>query len=341
MSELPLPHERENVFGRADDERRLRAALAGGTLSNGWLIVGQKGAGKATLAYRLARAMLDPAALVDAETLQVPASARVFRLVAGRAHPDLFVAEREVDEKTGRQATEISVDTIRRLNAFLGRTAAGGGWRVAIVDSADDLNRNAANALLKSLEEPPQRTAILLVANAPGRLLATIRSRCRRIQLRPAAHEDVLALLGAELGCKGEEAARIAAASKGLPGYALTLAAGEGGEAASAAATFLQASAGGEDVSRLAGSLASRQAEKKREVFERIILDAISAAACAAASGRPVHGGLEGIAPDRLLAAHEAVERLFGRAEAVNLDHAQTLMAASRLIAAAARGRAA
>lgn len=341
MSELPLPHERENVVGRAEDERRLRAALAGGVMSNGWLITGQKGAGKATLAFRLARAMLDPAALVDAETLQVPASARVFRLVAGRAHPDLFVAEREVDEKTGRQATEISVDTIRRLNAFLSRTAAGGGWRVAIVDTADDLNRNAANALLKSLEEPPPRTAILLVANAPGRLLATIRSRCRRIVLRPVARADVLALLEAELECRGDAAARIAAVAKGLPGYALTLAAGEGGEAAAAAATFLQASAGGEDVGRLAASLAGRQADAKREVFERILLDSISAAALAAAAGEAVHGGLEGVAPHQLLAAHEAIRTLFARADAVNLDHAQTLMAASRLIAAAAQGRAA
>lgn len=341
MSDLPLPHQRETVVGWADDERRLWAGLAGGVLSNGWLITGQKGAGKATLAYRLARAMLDPAALADADTLQIPANARVFRLVAARAHPDLFVAEREVDEKTGRQATEISVDTIRKLNAFLARTAAGGGWRVAIVDAADDLNRNAANALLKSLEEPPPRTAILLVANAPGRLLATIRSRCRRIPLRPLPSADVLSLLDAELGCRGDEAARIAAASKGLPGYALTLAAGDGGEAAGAAATFLQASAGGEDVSRLAGALASRQAEKKREVFERIVLDAISAAARATTCGQPVHSGLEGIAPDQLIAAHEAIGRLFERADAVNLDHAQTLMAASRLIAAAARGRAA
>lgn len=340
MSDLPLPHERENVVGRAEEERRLRAALNEGALSNGWLITGQKGAGKATLAYRLARAMLDPSALSDANSLQTPASARVFRLVAARAHPDLFVAERLYDEKTQRLATEISVETIRKLNAFLSRTAAG-AWRVAIVDSADDLNRNAANALLKSLEEPPPRTAILLTANAPGRLLATIRSRCRRIALRPIPIREVDELLRGELACDGEEAARIAAASKGLPGYALSLAVGDGGEAAAAAAMFLQAAAGGEDVSRIAASLSGRQAENKRRVFERIVLESICAAARAAALGEPVHRGLEGIAPVQLVGAHQAIRTLFTRADAVNLDRTQTLLAASRLIAAAAHGRAA
>lgn len=341
MSELPPPHERETVIGRADDERALRAMLGEGKLSNGWLIAGPKGAGKATLAYRLARALLDPGALADEDSLQIPATARVFRLIAARAHPDLFVAAREYDEKTERYATEISVDTIRKLNSFMHRTAAGGGWRAAIVDCADELNRNAANALLKSLEEPPPKTAILLVANAPGRLLATIRSRCRRIVLRPLPDTDIINLLSSELGSKSEDAVRLAAVAKGLPGYALTLAAGEGAEAVAAAQAFLRAAAGGEDVGRLAASLAGRQADAKREIFERIVLDAIGAAARAGAAGAPVHGALEGLAPGPLLDAHQAIRTLFERADAVNLDRAQVLMAASRILGAAARGRAA
>ena len=339
MSELPAPHEREFIVGRAEEEARLRASLASGALSNGWLITGAKGAGKATLAYRLARALLEPEALSEPASLQVPKEARVFRFIAGRAHPDLFVAEREYDEKNERYATEISVETIRKLNAFLNRTASAGGWRVAIVDSADDLNRNAANALLKSLEEPPPKTAILLVANAPGRLLATIRSRCRRIDLRPVPPTDIMKLLESELGLAGEEAARLAEAAKGLPGLALSLAAGEGADAVTAASAFLGAARAGDDVGKLASALSGRQASEKWDVFQRIVLESLSDAARAAACGDET--GLASLGAPTLLDAHQSISALFNRGEAVNADRAQMLAAAARIIRAASRGKAA
>ncbi|MEQ1929656.1 MAG: AAA family ATPase, partial [Parvularculaceae bacterium] len=213
--ELTPPHERERTVGRAEIEADLRSALEAGRLSNGWMVAGPKGAGKATLAYRLARGILDPGGLASEGGLFMDPKARTFRLVAARGHPDLFVAEKSFDDKNERYATEITVETIRELSSFLSKTAAFGGWRVAIVDAADELNRNAANALLKSLEEPPQRTLVLLVANEPGRLLPTIRSRCRRIDLKPLPDAEIASLLSAEAGLDPAGAAAIASVSTG------------------------------------------------------------------------------------------------------------------------------
>ena len=111
-------------------------------------------------------------------------SGRARRSAAG-AHPGLLVLKRGVNPKTGKLMTVLSVDEIRRLAGFFGMTSGAGGWRVAIVDTADDMNDNAANALLKMLEEPPGRAMLLLLSNTPGRLLPTIRSRCQRLDLRP------------------------------------------------------------------------------------------------------------------------------------------------------------
>ena len=152
----------------------LEAAARRGALTNGWLIAGGRAPAKRRSAFRLARLLLAGDDAAKAKTL-----------IAANAHPDLFVAERLYDEKTERLASEISVETIRRLTQFLTRTPSLGDWRVAIVDTADALNRNAANALLKALEEPPPRTTLFLLSVAPGRLLATIRSRCRKVSLPP------------------------------------------------------------------------------------------------------------------------------------------------------------
>lgn len=341
MTDLPQPHERETAIGFEALETRLREQLAAGAMANGWLLAGPKGAGKATLAYRLARAILDPGALKDPASLEVDANARVFRLIAGRAHPDLFVAERAYDEKKDTYASEISVDIIRKLNSFMNRTAAGGGWRVAIVDCADDMNRNAANALLKSLEEPPAKTAILLVAHAPGRLLATIRSRCRRIEVRPAPLEAVAALVEAETGLGKRDALGVAAAAHGLPGYALSLAAGEGAEAVGAAEKFIRLAAAGDDVSALAAKFAGRQGAALFEPFARIVLDEISAAARASAAGEAPNKALANAHPLALTGAHGEISALFARGDAVNVDRAQMLFAAARILRTALTAEAA
>ncbi|MBI3703781.1 MAG: DNA polymerase III subunit delta', partial [Rhizobiales bacterium] len=168
------------------------------------------GIGKATLAYRLSRFVLahpDPKAplVQKATSLAVAADNPVARRIAAQAQGDLLVLERTINEQTGKLYTVIRVDDVRRTAAFFGSTAGEGGWRIAIVDAVDDLQREGANALLKVLEEPPQRTLLLLISHAPGRELPTIRSRCRRLLLRPLEAADVARAIAASTGRAADE----------------------------------------------------------------------------------------------------------------------------------------
>jgi DNA polymerase-3 subunit delta' len=195
----PAPRENPNFVGHSAAEQTLLRAWQSNRLHHAWLISGPRGVGKATLAFRFARHVLagaDQGLFAEAaSTLAMAPESPIFRQVAKGSHPDLLTIERGYDEKRDRVRTEIVVDDVRELGAFLHLKAAAGGWRVVVVDCADDLNPNAANALLKLLEEPPAKALLLLVSHAPGRLLPTIRSRCRRLTLGPLADEAMDALL--------------------------------------------------------------------------------------------------------------------------------------------------
>jgi DNA polymerase-3 subunit delta' len=211
------PRETSVLFGHADAELTLLDAYRSGRVPHAWLIGGPSRIGKSTLAYRMARFVLahpEPAAptVRKATSLTVPADHPVARRIAGQAHSDLLAIHRVVNEKTGKLFTEIRVDDVRRSVAFFGSTAGEGGWRVAIVDPIEDLNRNGENALLKVLEEPPPRALLLLVSHAPGRVLPTIRSRCRTLLLRPLEAPDVARATAAALGEKEPSAETQAAA---------------------------------------------------------------------------------------------------------------------------------
>jgi DNA polymerase-3 subunit delta' len=217
--EVEPPHPRETTafFGHAAAERALLDAYRGGRIPHAWLIGGPPGIGKATLAYRMARFVLahpDPAApaVQNAASLAVEPEHPAARRMAARAHGGLLVLERTENE-SGALRTVITVDEVRRTIGFFGRTAAEGGWRICVVDSADELQYpQGSNALLKILEEPPPRALLLLVSHAPGRLLPTIRSRCRQLALRPLAPEEI---------------ARAAAAADGRVARAVQLLAGD------------------------------------------------------------------------------------------------------------------
>jgi len=207
---IPSPRETNVLFGHADAERVLLDSYKSGRMAHAWLIGGEPGIGKATLAYRLARFALahpDPRAaeVQRATSLAVHPEHPVARRVTAQAQGGLLTLERVINEKTGKLFTEIRVEDIRRIVPFFGATAAEGNWRIAIVDAIDELNRFGANALLKVLEEPPERSFLLLVSHAPGRVLPTIRSRCRRLLLRPLETADVARAVAAATGRNADE----------------------------------------------------------------------------------------------------------------------------------------
>ena len=227
---IVTPRQTLGLFGQADAEQTLLAAYKSGRMAHAWLIGGPPGIGKATLAFRLARFVLahpDPAAkdVQSATSLAVDADNPVARRIAAQAQGDLLVLERAVNEQTGKLYTVIRVDDVRRSVGFFGSTAGEGGWRIAIVDAVDDLQREGANALLKILEEPPARTLLLLISHAPGRELPTIRSRCRRLLLRPLDTEDVVRAVAAATGRSADDAEvrEAAAAAAGSVSRALGL----------------------------------------------------------------------------------------------------------------------
>jgi DNA polymerase-3 subunit delta' len=190
------PEEQPSWFGSAVAEATLLDAYRSGRMHHAWLIGGPKGIGKATLAFRFARFVLahpDPlsAEATAATDLSVAPNHPAFRKVANRAHPNLLVLERPYDEQNKRFKTELTVPEIRKTVSFFGSTSGEDGWRIAVVDPADDMNASSANALLKVLEEPPSRSLFLIVSHAPGRALATIRSRCRRLDPQPLTPEAI------------------------------------------------------------------------------------------------------------------------------------------------------
>ena len=224
------PRETTALFGHREAEQTLLTAYRSGRIPHAWLIGGAQGMGKATLAYRIARFVLghpDPSArsVQDATSLYVDEDHPVARQVAGGSHGGLLTLERTVNEKGAMRAV-ITVDESRETIGFFGSTAASvGGWRVCVVDTVDELNANASNALLKILEEPPDRSLFLLVSHAPARVLATIQSRCRKLPLRPLESTDVVRAVAEAAGRDRSDPAlrEAASAAEGSVSRALTL----------------------------------------------------------------------------------------------------------------------
>jgi DNA polymerase-3 subunit delta' len=227
------PRETNALFGHREAETALLKAYQSGRIPHAWLIGGPAGIGKATLAYRMARFVLahrDPQMpeVQRAATLSVDPSDPVARQIAAESHGGLLTLERTLNDK-GVMRTVITVDETRETISFFGSTAAVDGWRVCIVDTVDELNPNAANALLKILEEPPQRSLFLLVSHAPARVLPTILSRCRKLLLRALSTNEVIRAASEAANLGGDDPALIAAAeaAEGSVARALTLLGGD------------------------------------------------------------------------------------------------------------------
>ena len=221
------PRTNPNLFGHDAAEATLLDAIQGGRMHHAWLMIGPEGVGKATLAYRFARRLL--AGRPNEPSLALPVTHPVFRRVAAGSHADLMTVERGINEKTKRMRMQIPVEDVRKINGFMSLTPAEGGWRVVIVDGADEMNQASANALLKILEEPPAKAILLLTCAAPGRLPATIRSRCRRLRLNPLDDAAMARVMDdIATGLDPNEKGRLITLAEGSPGRALILAEDEG-----------------------------------------------------------------------------------------------------------------
>ena len=326
------PRETFALEGQEAALGRVARALRGARPPGAWLITGAPGTGKATLAYRIARYLLAYGATdAGAEDLSVPEDHPAARQVVAQSHPGLLVLKRAMNPRTGKLMTVLSVDEIRRLANFFGMTSGAGGWRVAIVDTADDMNDNAANALLKMLEEPPANAMLLLLSNTPGRLLPTIRSRCQRLELRPLDDRTVEKMLARELPEMGvAERASLARVAGGSIGAALTLATGEGAVLAQEADRLIEQAREpdllalltlGEKLFRIRDGL-----EQFGEFLTQSLSDRIRAKA---------RGGGAGL--ERWVALLGRMEQNFARAAALNLEPRQVILGTARDLSRVAR----
>lgn len=356
MSGPPPPRANPHLTGHAAAEAALARAFASGKLPHAWLISGPRGVGKATLAWRFARCVLargGQGAPPAGEGLSLDPAHPVFRRVASGGHADVATVERTADPRRNpdRVRTWIVVENARKLRDFFALAPAEGGWRVAVIDAADEMNRNAANAVLKIVEEPPARALLLLVAHVPGLVPATLRSRCRRLALSPLAEADVAAFLAsARPELDAADRAALAALADGAPGAALTLA-DSGGLGIYRELTRLIAAAPGIDllaVHAFADRLARRGAEPSFRIAMRLLARWFARLAAAGARGGPPAGALpeEEDAARRLLdaaglerwaALWEKTQDLAGRADLVNLDRKQVVLSLFMSLQAAAR----
>lgn len=303
------------VFGHELARQEFFAALDADRMHHGWLLRGPRGVGKARLALRFAMKLLgDPS---DFSASPDPALTKLF--LAG-SHPDLRVIRRPIDDK-GKQKSEIPVDSVRELSQFFSLRPALGGWRVAIIDAVDEMNRFGANAVLKTLEEPPAKAVLFLLSHGEQALLPTVRSRCRVLRCGPLTERDELAVL-AQAGHTGAKAQSVASLAPGRPGRAIELLQGDGEAAGSAIDSLLRSETVEASSLQRALSQASRSdgalaisLEHLRNYLQR----------------RALREGDPALAGDWADAAL-AVARISAEASALNQDRAQTVAAALQAV---------
>lgn len=349
MTEPPEPRSNPDLVGHDAAERAFLDAWNSGRLAHAWLLTGPKGIGKATLAYRIARFVLagggEGGGLFGGppDSLALSVDHPVFKRVAAAGHGDLKVVERGLGDEKKKARTEIVIDDVRGIGGFMSLTPAEGGWRVVIIDAADEMNRNAANAVLKVLEEPPRNALMLLVCHSPGRLLPTIRSRCRRLALNPLAEDSVGRLLADfRPDLPQADVLALARLGEGSIGKALALAA-EGGLDLYRDLLGLLGGLPRLDVPAL-HAFGDRVARADQDAAWRTVTELMGwwLARLVRAGGRRGAGMAEVVAGEaalmeRLLSAAsleqwlelwEKVTALFARTDAVNLDRKQAILTA-------------
>jgi len=328
------PRENSRLFGHIGAETALLDAVNAGRLHHSLLVTGPKGIGKATLGYRLARHLLKPDEAdglfgppEPATNFDLPEDDPTFRQVAAGGHPSLKVLERQKNPETGKIPRDITVADIRGLSDFYRMTSADGNWRVAIIDAADDMNANAANALLKILEEPPERSVILLLSHAPGRLLPTIRSRCHTVALSSLSSEDLRdALAAQQLFPTEEDLPLLLELSEGSVGVAASILQIDGLSLYRELESILAkpGNALNKEIDAFSDRLAKNGQDEQYEMFADFFERALSRKVLAAArtGDLPTPGG----ELDRWLEVWEKVRTLFAQAKGLGLDRKHTIL---------------
>ncbi|MFB9150623.1 DNA polymerase III subunit delta' [Roseovarius ramblicola] len=295
---VPHPRATRHLMGQGAAEAAFLDAHATGRLHHAWMLTGPRGVGKATLAWRIARFLLTHqeatadglfGAPLPPESLDVDPDHPVARRILALSEPGLFLLRRGPNDKGDRLAQDIRVAQVRKMSNFFALSSADGGRRVVIVDAADELNTQAANALLKMLEEPPARTVMLLVAHQPSGLLPTIRSRCRMLRLGPLGPADMARALDQAGIAPGTDPAVLAELSAGSVGAAVRLVTLEG------AALYAEIVALMEGLPRpdrarairLAETVAQRGAEARRDLLFTLIELFLARLARTGATGVP------------------------------------------------------
>ncbi len=325
---VPEPSETPRLIGHQQAANMLASAYRAGKLPHALIFAGPVGIGKATLAFHLAHHLLKHPISGEAPlALATPdPTSSLFRQIATGAHPSVLHLTRPLNDKTKSFKTVVTVDEIRKVSRFLSLTSHDGSYRVVIVDPADDMNTNAANALLKNLEEPPARSLFILIVHAPGSLLPTIRSRCQMVRLTPLDDESLLTVLGTTEPPPPEDPearAALVARAGGSVRNAILLTQYGGLEIAEALDALVK---GRRDVAgayKLAEAVAGRDQAIPFDIFNRRALDLLSDAASRAAMTGDL--GLAKTLSDTWQEALDAVSET----ETYNLDkkqHALTMI---------------
>lgn len=319
------PAEQTKLFGHAAAEDFLARSYRSGKGHHAILIEGPEGIGKATLAFRFANHVLhhpEPAEAPETIADPSPASPVTRQLVAGASH-NLLHLTRPVDEKSGKVKSAITVDEVRKAGKFLSQTSGTGNWRIVIIDPADDLNRNAANAILKILEEPPKRSLFLVLTHAPGKLLATIRSRCLPLSLSPLSEADLASALDS-LGAapSGARAGQVLHAARGSVSEALKLTNYGGFDIVEAFRTIVETPAEPprRDVHKLADVLSAKDSDTVFSFFCQHVSDFVTDTARAAALSGDISRA------DRLAQLSSQLGERIAIAQGYNLDRKQTII---------------
>lgn len=305
------------LIGQDDALAAFDAALGAERVHHGWLLCGPRGIGKATFARMAAHALL-----TGSTRIGTGADDPVARRIAEGNEPRLTVIARRLNEKTGKLRTRIDVEQIRDLRHALTLSAGAGEWRCVVVDPAEEMHPSAANALLKLLEEPPDRVAFFLVSHAPGRLLPTVRSRCRVLDFRPL---DDAAMGRAMAGAGIDLPPALLAVARGAPGEAMRIASEDGAaimEGIDAVLAPLPARIDRAALHRLGDAVAPPDRDEGFSIAIRILSDIAARRACDAGG----EGAAARAAGARWAGAAMAIQSDADRTRALNLDRRQALL---------------